>query len=279
MCPVCETTLVKYDKHYACENAHSFDIARQGYVNLLLSHQKKTLQPGDNKEMVKSRLRFLHQDHYLPLAKMLNSLVEKNLDFSIQGNIQIADLGCGVGYYVSLLKASLSQSKGYDIGYWGIDISKEAILCASTQTKGISWLVCSAKKLPFKGHWLDIVLCIFSPFYIEELTRVIKPQGRVYIITPGNDHLKELKNMLYDEVLTKESEKILEKTQGYLHLEECLLLTYTLDLQSKEDIENLIKMTPFYWRISAQKQAQFSKINALTVTIDMRIWSFTGVNT
>src|ERR1700684_3011216 len=108
-CPICAKALIKVEKRYACSNSHSFDIAKQGYINLLLCEQKKTNQPGDNKEMVKSRLQFLNKHHYLPVANMLNSLIKKNVQISQQNPIHIADLGCGVGYYLCLLKEHLSQ--------------------------------------------------------------------------------------------------------------------------------------------------------------------------
>jgi len=96
----------------------------------------------------------------------------------------------------------------------------------------------------------------------------------VYIITPGDAHLKELKNMLYEEINASKHENILQKTKDFLGVEQCLSLNFTLTLQSNVDIQNLVKMTPFYWRISPQKQAQLFELNELTVTIDMKIWSF-----
>jgi 23S rRNA (guanine745-N1)-methyltransferase len=277
ICPVCKNLLLKIDKRYVCNNNHSFDIAKQGYINLLLSEQKKSLHPGDNKEMVKSRWQFLNQGYYFPIANQLNHLIEKNLHCLSHENIQIADLGCGIGYYLGALKVALSQKINKKIEYWGIDISKEAILCASSQKDNLTWVVSSNKSLPLQSKSLDIILCIFSPSYFEEIIRVLKSEGRVYIITPGNDHLKELRAMLYEEVNASNGENILQKTQGYLTLEECLPLTFTLPLLSQVDIQNLVKMTPFYWRISPLKQLQISELNELIVTIDIKIWSFKSV--
>lgn len=249
-------------------------MAKQGYINLLLCDIKKTLNPGDNKEMVKSRLDFLNNKHYFRVADALNRFIEKNLLTSISQTIQIADLGCGVGYYLRLLKAHLSQNCDKPIEYLGVDISKEAIACASKQAKDIHWVVSSAKNLPIEPHSLDVVMCVFSPSYFDEITRVLKPQGRIYIITPGDDHLKELKDMLYEAVSASKGDNILQKSTDYVDLEDSYSIKYSLKLASTNDILNLFKMTPFYWQMSSQKQAQISELNELIVTVDMKLWCF-----
>src|SRR5690349_4595456 len=95
ICPVCAAPLLPLDKTYVCANKHSFDKAKQGYVNLLLSNQKNSLQPGDGKDMVKSRLAFLKQGFYQPIVEVLNNALEKALQNQPVANMQIADLGCG----------------------------------------------------------------------------------------------------------------------------------------------------------------------------------------
>ena len=59
ICPICGEQLHIRDKSCLCPNRHSFDIARQGYVNLLTVQQKHSLNPGDTREQVLSRRTFL----------------------------------------------------------------------------------------------------------------------------------------------------------------------------------------------------------------------------
>ena len=59
ICPICGTQLNQADRSCVCPNRHSFDIARQGYVNLLTVQQKHSLAPGDTREQVLSRRSFL----------------------------------------------------------------------------------------------------------------------------------------------------------------------------------------------------------------------------
>lgn len=272
ICPVCKHPLIKIEKRFACANNHSFDMAKQGYINLLLCDKKKSLNPGDNKEMVQSRLSFLNNQHYLPVANALNTFIEKNLTLTAQHHI--ADLGCGVGYYLQILKSHLSKVNKTNIVYFGVDISKEAIAYASRYIKDINWVVSSTKNLPFEAQSLDVVMCVFAPSYFDEIVRVLKPQGQVYIITPGDDHLKELKDMLYDEVGASKGDNIIQKSKDYVVLQDSHSITYSLKLNSTNDILNLFKMTPFYWQMPSQKQTQISQLNELTVTVDMKLWCF-----
>jgi len=272
-CPVCALSLLPYEKFYACANKHTFDKAKQGYVNLLLSNQKKTLEPGDNKEMVKSRLDFLKQDHYLPIVETINHAILENLQLMNITQPNITDLGCGVGYYLSKLKQDLA-TPFKDATYWGTDISKEAIHCANQQDKTISWLVCSSKNLPFAEQSVDVILSVFAPLYIEEIQRVLAPHGKIFVVTPGRNHLFELRRFLFDELKEIDDEKLLQKTDGFFTLEGSIPIQATIELNSSREIEDLLKMTPFYWRSSKIKKDVLVSQENLSVTIDVTLWVF-----
>lgn len=272
-CPVCAETLHAYEKTYACANKHTFDRAKQGYVNLLLSNQKKTLQPGDNKEMVKSRLDFLKRDYYQPIVTALNSAISQKLTALNMTSPHIADLGCGVGYYLAKLRQDL-LAEFPQTQYWGTDISKEAIHCANQHDKAISWLVCSTKNLPFRTESLDALLSVFAPLYNEEVQRVLSPNGRVFVVTPARNHLSELRQFLFDELKEIDEIKLLQKTEGFFTLEESIPIQASIHLSNNADIENLLKMTPFYWRSSMLKKELLLSQEALTVSIDVTLWIF-----
>ena len=272
-CPVCALSLLPYEKFYACENKHTFDKAKQGYVNLLLSNQKKTLDPGDNKEMVKSRIDFLKQDHYLPIVETINHTILENLQMMNVAHPNVVDLGCGVGYYLSKLKQTLAPTFP-NTTYWGADISKEAIQCANQQDKAISWLVCSSKNLPFAPQSVDIILSVFAPLYNEEIQRVLSPNGKIFVVTPGRNHLFELRRFLFDELKEIDDEKLLQKTEGCFTLEGSIPIQATIELNSSQEIEDLLKMTPFYWRSSKIKKDVLVSQESLSVTIDVTLWVF-----
>ena len=121
-CPICNEQLNLVDRQYLCPNRHSFDIARQGYVNLLTVQQKHSLNPGDTREQVLSRREFLEAGFYAPIAE---TLVQTAKELGISG--QILDVGCGEGYY----SARLADALGAELT--GLDISKEAVRCAAAK--------------------------------------------------------------------------------------------------------------------------------------------------
>ena len=145
ICPLCGLPLTKTEKRLSCPNRHSFDIARQGYVHLLPVQSKHSRSPGDTREQVASRRRFLEGGFYEPIAK---AVTRAALDAGIQG--EILDVGCGEGYYGAYLARALGCS------LTGVDISKEAVRLAAGKYKGQTWLCASAAFLLYHklGHWL-----------------------------------------------------------------------------------------------------------------------------
>ena len=55
VCPKCKDQLVSEEKVLKCHQGHSFDIAKQGYVNLVLGNAKGS---GDDKVDVKVKVLF-----------------------------------------------------------------------------------------------------------------------------------------------------------------------------------------------------------------------------
>ena len=93
VCPLCEHPLERGAKTWRCLKGHSFDVAREGYVNLLPVQHKNSREPGDDLQMVTARREFLHAGHYQPLRDaMLEALAPL-------GARSLLDIGCGEGYY------------------------------------------------------------------------------------------------------------------------------------------------------------------------------------
>ena len=122
ICPICGNELHKEEKTCRCPSGHSFDIARQGYVNLLTVQQKHSLNPGDTREQVLSRRAFLEAGYYAPIA---GALIDTAKELGASG--PILDVGCGEGYYSSRLAGALGGE------LVGLDISKEAVRCAAAK--------------------------------------------------------------------------------------------------------------------------------------------------
>lgn len=255
-CPICTQSLYKQEKQYRCQNNHSFDIAKEGYVNLLL---KNSTNHGDNKQMVAARTQFLQKGYYQPLAEKLQSLIAiLQPDVSV-----IADLGCGQGYYTNQIQHAFPQTQ-----ILGIDISKEAVASASKQNKQIQYLVASNAALPLASHTVDVALCLFSFQDFQETWRILKPGGILVIVSPHTNHLWELKQAVYDTPYLNEIKTASDPGFSLIR-EECL--TYPLTIPTKEDIQELFSMTPYFYKTSPKDHAKLEQLTSLKLHASFQI--------
>ena len=195
ICPLCGNELCRQDKHYCCESGHSFDIARQGYVNLLPVQQKHSLLPGDTREQVLSRRAFLDGGYYAPIAE---ALLDAARQYGVSG--ELLDVGCGEGYYCAALSSALHMT------LTGLDISKEAVRAAAARYKGPAWICGTASHIPVESGSADLLTSLFALTQPEEFLRVLKPQGLFFQVLAGEDHLLGLKSVIYDEIHHKQKD-------------------------------------------------------------------------
>lgn len=199
-CPIDGLQLESHEKQLICENGHSYDIAKQGYVNLLPVQHKRSKLPGDSKEMVLARSDFLNSGLYQPIA---NQLAEITLENMHDDDICILDAGCGEGYYLDYLFNTCKDIKrDSDLSLIGLDISKPAIIASTRRNKQISWIVGTNRQPPVKASSVDIILCVFGFQSIEGFKKTLRPGGKVILVEPGSDHLKELRDVIYTELKT-----------------------------------------------------------------------------
>lgn len=237
-CPVCHGDLRGGEKNYVCPAGHSFDIARQGYVNLLLSSQRPSKAPGDNAEMVADRRAFLEAGHYQPLR----DLIAARLDHLQRGrpSFDVLDLGCGEGYYTAAFAAPQRH-------LYALDISKPALALAARRDRSVTWCVGTSRALPFHDGSLDAVLNIFCRPHGAETRRVLRADGTLLLVGPGVDHLRELRAVLYDNVVREESHSIEAIVADGFVPRHSETLDYQFTLAGAA-IGQLARMTPHYWR-------------------------------
>ena len=131
ICPHCQHTLQLNAEHknYRCENNHCFDIAKEGYINLMSANQKKSQNPGDNKAMVQARKQFLAAGFYQNLA---DKLAEITAQYSPDTNAQILEVGSGEGYYLREINRLFNaKNPKHTAVFSGLDISKDAVKTAA----------------------------------------------------------------------------------------------------------------------------------------------------
>ena len=252
ICPVCGKPLEKSDRSYVCENRHSFDIARQGYVNLLTVQQKHSLAPGDTREQVLSRRAFLEADFYAPIAR---TLVETAQKYGVSG--EILDIGCGEGWYSTQLAAALGAN------LTGLDISKEAVRCAAAKYKNALWLCATAAHIPVADESADLMTSLFALTLPEEFHRVLKKDGLYFQVLAAQDHLLGLKGIIYDELIFRDKDSVPE-LPGFTRLES-IPIRFTFTVEGAQ-IQNLFSMTPHVFRIGKAGAERLQKTEILTDT-------------
>lgn len=266
-CPVCKELLKKEDRTYKCSNNHCFDIAKQGYVNLLQSQQSKQKRHGDDKLMIKSRTDFLNKDYYKPLQQLL---CQKLNDFA-ENDCKILDAGCGDCYYTSEIEKTL-KSKNPEI--IGIDISKDAMIASSKRNKNIITAVASVFALPVEDESFNCVLNVFSPFAPDEYKRVLTKDGFLFRVVPLENHLFELKQSIYDNPLKNPEENT--EIQGFQLIDK-RDLKYKIKLDNNQDIQNLFKMTPYYYKTSATDQQKLDNLSSLETRIEFELLIYKNI--
>lgn len=232
-CPLCHAPLSRRDNSYICPQRHQFDLAKEGYVNLLPVQFKRSRDPGDSAEMMQARRAFLDADHYQPLRDAISDFL------SVAAPERLLDIGCGEGYYTHAFADALAGCTTF-----GLDVSKVAIKAAARRYPQVIFCVASSHRLPFADESMDAIIRIYAPCKAQELARVVKPGGWVITATPGPRHLMELKGLIYDEVRLHAPHT--EQLDGFV-LQQSIALGYQMQLQGSEAVA-LLQMTPFAWR-------------------------------
>jgi 23S rRNA (guanine745-N1)-methyltransferase len=270
-CPLDGNPLQRVDKAWRCPQGHSFDIARQGYVHLLPVQKKRSKDPGDSKSMVAARQRFLEAGYYRPIADAVSAAT---LSGTTEGSeLSCLDAGCGEGYYLRQLAAS---KRDVSLSMLGLDISKWAVLAAARRDKRACWVVGSNANLPVLSASVDRLLCLFGFPVYPEFARVLRPGGRLVQVDAGQDHLRELREVVYPEVRA-DSRKVNPVPEGFRRVG-TQDLRFTVHLEGAEPIADLLAMTPHLYRASMEGRARAAALETLSVTVDVCLQTFERYN-
>ena len=281
ICPLCQSTLQPADHTWRCDGSlnpkqttHPFDVARQGYVNLLPVQQKKSKAPGDSQQSIEARKRFLNAGHYQPLndlicQKMTALLMAKKASLKQKNKpINWLDIGCGEGYYTQ----AMAQT-GMDM-LIAADISKPAVveLARTSKALGRLWyqeakeakedgtyaaaiypLVTSAAHLPLRAHSINGISSIFSPILPAAFNEALSDAGYLIIAKPDIGHLATMREALFDDVREHDSDKFLDELAPYFQLLETHHVSSKLSLAA-EALADLMTMTPYAYRARSEKR-------------------------
>lgn len=256
ICPVCGENLIKEGSTQKCPSGHSFDIAKEGYVNLLLT-SKKGDSMGDDRVSARKRRDFLNCGYYAPLKDELVSL------FSDKSGA-VLDICCGEGYYTSAL------AENEKLRVYGFDLSREMVRLAAKREKA-EYFVANMANIPVADRSFDYAVHLFAPFNEKEFARILKSGGRLYTVVPGSHHLFGLKEVLYDEPYLND-EKLPETSA--LRLISRRKVSAEIELRTPEDIEAVFRMTPYYFHTSEKDKAKLLKLSSLKTPIEFIIGEY-----
>lgn len=265
-CPMDGSPLTRVQGSWRCPAGHSFDIARQGYINLLPVQNKRSKDPGDSKEMVLARQEFLSTGYYKPIADAVSDLV--NASVPADRPSSILDAGCGEGYYLRELTKSRLINNGSRLHLTGVDISKWAVMAAARQEKNADWIVGSNANLPLLPASQNVVLCLFGFPVYQEFNRVLTANGVLVKVDAGPDHLIELREIIYPCI--KPANQPENTPPGFTLLEQ-RSLRYRIRLNNQTQISQLLTMTPHLYRITAEGRARAEALTELSLTINVQI--------
>ncbi|GAB2989246.1 rRNA (guanine-N1)-methyltransferase [Amycolatopsis acidiphila] len=184
-CPVCGDAVGLAGRMLRCPRGHAFDLAKQGYVNLL--HAKIPSGTADTSDMVAARAEFLGAGHYAGLAGRLAERVAPSL-----GSGLVVDAGAGTGYYL----ARVLQEAGGATGL-ALDVSALALRRAARAHDRLGAAVWNLwEPWPVATGSASVLLNVFAPRNGAEFHRVLRPGGSLFVVSPQAAHLRELASVV-----------------------------------------------------------------------------------
>ena len=256
-CPVCEAGLRRTEAVYRCPAGHSFDVAREGYVNLVLAQHRRSPEAGDPKASVRSRRDFLEAGFYRPLAQALQEQVARLT--SAPGATWL-DAGCGEGYYLRRLAEALPAARLH-----GVDLAKEGVRLAARVSPGIDYAVGNTFRLPVRTAAVDGVLQVFAPSAPAEVRRVLRPAGWFVRVTPGPEHLAGFRARIYESAQAHAATAV---PAGFVE-QDRQRVRFPLRLEGAETVAQLVEMTPYKWHMNPEVAADVARWTRLEDTADV----------
>ncbi|HGQ6138317.1 TPA: putative RNA methyltransferase [Streptococcus pneumoniae] len=259
-CPICQENLTLLETNFKCCNRHSFDLAKFGYVNLAPQIKQSA---NYDKENFQNRQQILEAGFYQAILDAVSDLLA-----SSKTTTTILDIGCGEGFYSRKLQESHSEKT-----FYAFDISKDSVQIAakSEPNWAVNWFVGDLARLPIKDANMDILLDIFSPANYGKFRRVLSKDGILIKVIPTENHLKEIRQRVQDQLTNKEysNQDIKEHFQEHFTIlsSQTASLTKTI---TAEQLQALLSMTPLLFHVD-QSKIDWSQLTEITIEAEILV--------
>ena len=259
-CPICQENLTLVESSLKCENRHSFDIAKFGYVNLAPQIKQSA---NYDKENFQNRQQILEAGFYHAILEAVSDLLANS-----ETSTTVLDIGCGEGFYSRKLQESHSEKT-----FYAFDISKDSVQIAakSEPNRAVNWFVGDLAHLPIKDASMDILLDIFSPANYGEFRRVLSKDGILIKVIPTENHLKEIRQMVQDQLTKKDysNQDIKGHFQEHFSIQSSQIASLTKPITA-EQRQALLAMTPLLFHV-VQTKIDWSQLTEITIEAEILV--------
>ena len=259
-CPICQENLTLVETSLKCSNRHSFDLAKFGYVNLAPQIKQSA---NYDKENFQNRQQILESGFYQAILKGISDILATKPSAKT-----VLDIGCGEGFYSRKLQESHS-----DKTFYAFDISKDSVqIAAKSETNwAVNWFVGDLARLPIKNASMDILLDIFSPANYGEFCRVLSKEGILIKVIPTENHLKEIRQMVQEQLTKKDysNQDIKEHFQEHFSIQSSQIASLTKPITA-EQRQALLSMTPLLFHVD-QSKIDWSQLTEITIEAEILV--------
>ena len=259
-CPICQENLTLLETSLKCCNRHSFDLAKFGYVNLAPQIKQSA---NYDKENFQNRQQILEAGFYQAILENISDLLANS-----ETSTTVLDIGCGEGFYSRKLQESHSEKT-----FYAFDISKDSVQIAakSEPNWAVNWFVGDLARLPIKDASMDILLDIFSPANYGEFRRVLSKDGILIKVIPTENHLKEIRQKVQDQLTNKDysNQDIKEHFQEHFTILSSQTASLTKPITA-EQLQALLSMTPLLFHVD-QSKIDWSDLTEITIEAEILV--------
>ena len=259
-CPICQENLALVESSLKCKNRHSFDIAKFGYVNLAPQIKQSA---NYDKENFQNRQQILEAGFYQAILEVVSDLLARS-----KTSTTVLDIGCGEGFYSRKLQESHS-----DKTFYAFDISKDSVQIAakSEVNWAVNWFVGDLARLPIKDASMDILLDIFSPANYGEFKRILKENGLLIKVIPTENHLKEIRQKVQDQLTNKgySNQDIKDHFQNNFTILSNKTASLTKPITA-EQLQVLLSMTPLLFHVD-QSKIDWNDLTEITIEAEILV--------